>query len=100
MTWIVIALIVIAGIYLLIKSGNDKFWKIVNKHPLEAYHFFMSNDCWIVIHKGELDSKPKTEEWTGPFYVIIPTIGRIKVYGKTGCFEREQNEFLRQFDSK
>lgn len=97
MTWIGITFIVIVGIYFLLRSGNSKFWKIVNDHPIEAYYFFMNNDCWYVIHYGELDNKPQTEDWTGPFYVIIPTIGKIKVFGKTKCYEHEQNEFLSKF---
>ena len=96
MTWIVIALISILAIYLLQKLGNDKFWKTVNKHPVEAYNLFMSSDCWIVVHEGESISQLKSDEWTGPFFVNIPSIGKIKVYGRISCIEFEQNEFLRQ----
>lgn len=98
MKWILIVVLIVVLLYFLAKSGNQKFWKLVNKYPLEAYNFFMDNDCWFVIHNGESIDKPSTGEWTGPFFVIIPTIGRIKIYGKTGFFEVKQKEFIRQFE--
>lgn len=98
--WIIIIPIVVVLIFFLIKSGNDKFWKCVNKHPTEAYDFFTSNDCWFVIHPNESKTKPNKGNWSGPFFVPIPGIGRLKIYGKENEFEIKQQEFISEMENK
>lgn len=99
MKWILIIVMAIAVVfYFLTKSGNHKFWKLVNKYPLQAYDFFINNDCWLVIHPGDNVSKPSTGDWTGPFFVVIQGIGRLKIYGRTGAFKQKQAEFEKQFE--
>lgn len=44
MKWFIIIGIVIIFLYFLIKKGNDKFWKYVNKNPLDAYDLFMKDN--------------------------------------------------------
>lgn len=94
MKWIIIILISFVILYFLVKNGNDKFWKLVSKRQFEAYDFFIKNDCWFVIHPGEKIEKPSDSNWIGPFFVIIVGIGRLKIYGKKGCYEKKQEEFI------
>jgi hypothetical protein len=100
MDWFIIIGIAIVLLYFMMKKGNDKFWKYVNKNPLEAYYFFMNNECWFVIHPNEFKSRPKDGNWTGPFFVPIPGIGRLKVYGKEAEFKKKQQEFIEMIESR
>lgn len=63
MKWLIISGIAILFLYFLTKIGKKKFWNSVNKHQQEAYAFFITNDCWFVIHPGEKPTKPSTGEW-------------------------------------
>lgn len=98
MKWIIIILFALVAIYFLVKSGNNKFWQLVNKNQLAAYDFFINNDCWFVIHPGEKLEKPSNGDWAGPFYIPIQGIGKLKIYGKKGEFERKQQEFIDNFE--
>ncbi len=99
MQWYILLIIFIGiFIYFFYKDGNRKFWKYAQKHPYIAYSFFMENDCWYVVHAHEFKAKPKEGKWTGPFYVIVPRIGRIKVYGRDGEYEIKQQEFIKIID--
>ena len=98
MIWLTIIGLVIVIIYFLINAGNDKFWKLVNKYPTEAYDFLISNDCLFVIHPNELKIKPKDGNWTGPYFVPVPKIGILKIYGKENEFEFKQQEFIKMIE--
>lgn len=99
MKWILLTVIaIVIFFYFLTKSGNNKFWKLVNKYPTQAYDFFVNNDCWFIIHPGENKMKPSSEDWTGPFFIIVPGIGKLKIYGKFGEFEQKQEEFIKLFE--
>lgn len=99
MKWIfLIAMAIVAILYFFNRSGNHKFWKLVTKHPVEAYDFFINNDCWFVIHSGDNDSKPSSGNWTGPFFVVLQGIGKLKIYGRIGAFEQKQAEFEKKFE--
>lgn len=97
MKWILIIILLIVIFLIIIRRGNITFWKLVKKHPFQAYEFFINNDCWFVIYPNDLDIKPSDGEWTGPFFVIMPQIGRLKIYGKVGEFEKKQEEFVELF---
>jgi hypothetical protein len=99
MNWLIVTLIVIGLIYYLIKKGNNKFWKLVHKHPFEAYEYFMTNECWYVVHPNDFKNKPPQGNWSGPYIVQIPGIGRIKVYGKESEFEANQMEFIKRIEN-
>jgi hypothetical protein len=93
MNWILFIVIGIVAFILISRSmGNPTFWKLVNKNQIKAYDFFMSNDCWYVIHPNETKTKPTQGEWDGPFFVVIKGIGRIKIYGREG-YKQKQKEF-------
>jgi len=100
MKWIIIILFALTAIYFLVKSGNNKFWQLVNKNQFAAYDFFINNDCWFVIHPGEKLEKPSNGNWSGPFFVPIPGIGRLKVYGKENEFEKKQQEFIEMIENR
>ena len=99
--WIFIALAVIILFIMysrfLRKSGKIQFWNLVNKHPQQAYDFFINNDCWYVIYPNEHKPKPIVGEWIGPFFVEMPGIGRLKIYGKSGYCEIKQEEFMKLY---
>lgn len=94
MEWILIICGILITLFFLTRGGNKKFWNLVNKYPLEAYELFKSNSCWFIIHPGENKQKPSFGDWSGPFFINIPNIGRIKVYGKDKEFEIKQKEFI------
>ena len=100
MKWFIIVGIAIAFLYFVKKKGNDKFWKYVKKNPIEAYDFFMNNDCWFVIHPNEFKSKPTEGNWSGPYLVLVPGIGRLKIYGKEEEFEKKQQEFIEMIENR
>ena len=100
MNWIVIVAVIVSLFFYLTRDGTSKFWKLVNRNPQKAYNFFIGNDCWYVIHPGENKTKPKIGQWSGPFFVIIPEIGRIKIYGRDSDFELKQQEFINQLSDK
>jgi hypothetical protein len=100
MKWLIIIGIASVFLYFILKKGNDKFWKYVNNNPFKAYEFFMNDDCWLVIHPNEYKSKPKDGGWSGPFFVPVPGIGRLKIYGKEGEFEKRQQEFIEMIESR
>ncbi len=95
MKWIFIVSCIIIFFYFLTKRGNNKFWKLANRKPLQAYDFFINNDCWYVIHPNQNNSKPTSGDWSGPFFVIIPSVGKLRIYGKVGEFEIKQEEFIK-----
>lgn len=100
MKWLFVIAIIGFVVYFLLKDGNRKFWKYVNRNKDEAYDFFIHNDCWYVIHPNEDKSKPNEGEWLGPFFVEINTIGRLKIFGKMEEIEKKQMEFIAMIDSK
>ncbi len=97
MKYVIIVLILIVLLYIFANRGNNKFWQLVNKNQMIAYDFFVNNDCWFVIHPWENKEKPTDGEWVGPFYVPIIGIGKLKIYGKKGYFEKKQKEFCQKF---
>jgi len=82
-------------------KGNPKFWRLTRKYPEEAYRFFYENDAWFVadgIH-NPIGSKPPSGEWDGPFRIIVPGIGLIKIYGKAETSNESEKEFIKQIKS-
>jgi hypothetical protein len=80
-------------------SVVNKFWQLARKNPLRAYEFFNSSDSWFIIHPNEKKNKPTKESWFGPFFMIIPGIGRIKIYGKSNEIELKQLEFVQNMNN-
>mgnify|MGYP006284089141 CR=1 FL=1 len=99
-TVLIVIIMVLPIVYFIIKSGNSKFWRLVKKHPYEAYEFFKNNDCWYVIHPNDNSQKPVEGKWAGPFFTFIPNIGRLKIYGEKGEYEELQEQFIKQFEDK
>lgn len=99
----ILALYIIIAIVLLYIvlhfSGMPTFWKLTRKHPVEAYDFFLSNDCWFVVDGVNNTEPPKDRKnWDGPFTLFLPNIkNRIKVYGKSPYYEKSQEEFVRLY---
>jgi hypothetical protein len=97
--WIIILIIAIVSLIACFikvqKNGNLSFWKLANKHSEWAHDYFMEHpDGWYVIYPVENKNKP-TGDWKGPFFLIVPGIGKITIYGKSGIFESQQKHFER-----
>ena len=84
--------------FVLIKSGNLKFWKVANVHPEEAYAFFKRNDCFVVF-----DSEPPSGyranlpsgDWDGPFKLPVPSQNRVvTIYGRSPDYQTAQDNFM------
>lgn len=101
MKWIII--IVVAGflyyLFVLVKYGNIKFWKVAKSHPEEAYSFFTENDSFLVF-----DSKPPDGyranlppgKWDGPFRLHVPSRNNfIAIYGRSPEYRIAQEDFIK-----
>ena len=84
--------------FVLVKSGNLKFWKVAHAYPEEAYAFFKRNDCFVVF-----DCKPpggyKTNlppgNWDGPFKLQVPSQNRVvTIYGRSPEYQAAQENFI------
>lgn len=80
-------------------SGKRKFWTLVSKHPNEAFSFFVENsDNWYVTTSVGLSPDLNPDEWVGPFFVNFNDVGTLRVYGKKGQFEADQDEFIKMYE--
>lgn len=79
-------------------TGNVPFWKVASQHPDDAFDWFMSEDCWVVLAPGE---KAPGSEFTGPFRLAVPKLGgqMIKVYGRDAEIDDSQRRFMERYDS-
>lgn len=95
MIWLYIILGLLIVFFIFYLRGKPKFWKIAASYPTAAYNFFLKHDdIWYIIHPGEEGTKPTGGDWDGPFYFVVPEIGRIKLYGKVGKYEDNQEAFI------
>ena len=73
------ALIVIAFVlviwFVLHRSGNPTFWKIVRQRPDIAFPWFESEGCWVIVRPGE--KRPPANQYTAGFAVADPSTGEI-----------------------
>lgn len=84
--------VVLICIFLLMRRGNLKFWKIVNLDTDEFYNYIIDNEAW------RLSDEYKDLELDGPYRLYVPSLGkRIKVYGVVGLFENSQKEYIEHF---
>ena len=101
MEWIV--LIAIAGYlyyrFVIVKSGNLNFWKVVNRHPEKAYAFFQSNNSFVVFNgepSGGYRANLPEDEWDGPFRLYVPSQGRfVIIYGQVPEYQIAQEHFIK-----
>ena len=100
MEWIVF--IVIAGYlyyrFVIVKSGNIKFWKVANSYPEEAYAFFQGNNCFVVFDgepPGGYRANLPEGEWDGPFKLPVPSKGIVvTIYGRAPEYQNAQENFI------
>ena len=100
MEWI-IAIAVVGFLYyrfVLVKSGNLKFWKVAQAHPEEAYAFFKRNPCFVVFDSeppGGYRASLPSGEWDGPFKLPVPSQNRvITIYGRSPEYQAAQENFI------
>lgn len=87
-----IVIVVFIVIFILMRKGNLRFWKIVNLDPDEFYNFIKDNDAW------RLSDKDPEVELDGPYRLYVPSLGKqIKIYGVIGMFEDSQTEYIKYF---
>jgi hypothetical protein len=101
MEWI-IGIAVVAYLYyrfVLVKSGNLKFWKVAQANPEEAYAFFKHNSCFVIFEReppGGYKANLPSGEWVGPFKFPVPSQDRVlTIYGHYPEYQIAQNNFLR-----
>lgn len=98
--WIIVVIISLVILYTILHFlGKPSFWKLTRKYPIEAYNFFLENDCWFVVDGINNSEPPKDKHnWDGPFSLFLPNDNkRIKVYGKSPEYEESENVFLKKF---
>jgi len=89
--------------FVLVKSGNLKFWKVANSHPEDAYVFFKHNDCFVVFDSdppGGCRANLLSGEWDGPFRLQVPSKDRVvTIYGRVPEYQSAQDNFIRSIDA-
>ncbi len=100
----IILLIALAGVvfwFFIMKTGNIDFWKLAQKHPEEAYSFFVNNNNFIVFDHKPVDgfgSSLPPGDWDGPFKLRVPSKDMtVTIYGKSPEYVESQNEFTRLY---
>ena len=98
MEWYYWLLLVVLFVLFLQQTGRRRFWRMVAKHPDEAYEFFLTTNCWRVEDGINDASQPSRHEetWAGPFYLQVPSLGGkvVVLYGEQGRYEASQDLFL------
>ena len=87
-------------IYLRSRIKTPDFWKLVARHPDQAYEWFVSHDGWVVVDFHQRHhQKPKGSNVEGPFILRVPRLGgkRVAVYGLRGLMEDSQEAFIQFF---
>lgn len=100
MEWL-IGIVVVGFLYyrfVLVKSGNLKFWKIVQANPEEAYDFFKRNACFVVFESdppGGCRANLPPGKWDGPFKLPVPSQNRVvTIFGRSSELEAAQEKFI------
>jgi len=83
---IIIILIVAYFLFFRNQKSGLKFWKKAQNNPEQAYKLLLESEFWHVDDGINNDSQPEinNKDWDGPFYLRVPHIGMIKIYGKVG----------------
>lgn len=88
--------------FVLAKSGNLNFWKIVARHPDEFYLFIKDNPSFFVFEgesSARLRAKLPSGEWEGPFKLAVPSRNIvITFFGLMPGYKTEQAKFLESID--
>jgi len=84
--------------YLLYRRGKPDFWRLAARYPDDAYDWFLSDPCWVVLQPDSpFTALPEPRgDYTGPFWLWVPKFGnrRVTVYGHHALIERSQGRFL------
>lgn len=105
MDWIILLLVgLILWIFFSLRAGKLTFWKLVGRHPNEAYQYFKNNpDVWKVIDSEDskfIEDFLRTnanykKEWVGPYRLYVPSLERvIQIFGKSDVYEKEQEKLI------
>ncbi|NGZ10449.1 MAG: hypothetical protein CV088_13850 [Nitrospira sp. LK70] len=101
MEWL-IGFVVVGFLYyrfVLVKSGNLKFWKVAQANPEKAYAFFKRNPCFVVFESeppGGCRANLPPGEWVGPFKLPVPSRNRVvMIFGRLPEYEAAQEKFIR-----
>lgn len=85
--------------FIIVKSGNLKFWKAAHANPEAAYAFFKQNSCFVVFDSeppGGYKSNLPSGDWDGPFKFPIPSQYKVViVYGRSPEYQAAQEDFIR-----
>jgi hypothetical protein len=93
--WIILVLGVVIYLYIRWRRPSARFWRAAATYPEAAYQWFTIEDCWRVVSDSGADAGRPSAEWTGPFRLYVPSLGRtIRVYGRYPELEQSQSRFL------
>lgn len=84
--------------FVVVKSGNLKFWKVVQANPEEAYAFFKCNPCFVIFESeppGGYRANLPAGDWVGPFKLPVPSQNRtVTIFGRSSELEAVQEQFI------
>jgi hypothetical protein len=76
------------------RMGKFSFWKLAAQLPEQALEWFRNDPTWVVLSG---DQSAPGEGFTGPFFVAVPSVGRIKVYARDDGIEQSQQRFVERY---
>lgn len=95
--WLIVAGVCFYAIMLC--NGGFSFWKACAKDPIKAYEYMLSHpDVWKIytyretVVPGEIDKKAG---WSGPYSLVVPGIGTIKIFSKEPECQAFESEFVK-----
>lgn len=97
MFWIIIAVVaaVLAALVGLLRSGNLRFWRAVQRYPHEAMAFFEAHPEVFAIEEVTHDTIDRSYYDAGPFLFMY--VGcRLRIYARRAELRAAENEFLQQ----
>ena len=96
--FLLVSLIVFLLIRIL-RAGNVKFWKLVNKHPDEAYTLFINQSAWLVLEEINKETQIDRNKFDGPFRFYLPSEDKwFLIFGKIDEYKTSQEVFVKNYD--
>ena len=99
---IIVAIVAIVW-YLAFRAGKPSFWKTASRFPDEAYEWFRTEACWVIVDPADPSSRAPEPPaaFSGPFRLSVPKLGGrvIKIYGRAHEIANSQEQFLRKHEN-
>ena len=93
-----LTILVVVGVWAVLRAGNRRFWRVVAAIPDVAYDWFTSQDCWVVEVSDDRNQGASRSDFVGPFALWVPKLGRaVRVYCHRDAVEQSQARFLEKY---